>query len=288
VPRLASFSYNDQPGFGIVEGNFAFDISDHLSNTALRGLAHALTRYSIGEIISLARSSGRRLPLDALQFRPPIVDGEKILCVGLNFKAHAEEAGLPIPSRPALFVRFQSSLVGHGQPVMAPCNSPQFDFEGELAVVVGRAGRHISETDAMEYVLGFTIASDNSVRDWQKHTSQVTAGKNFCRSGAMGPWCVTRDEFDDACSFDIVTRLNGRIVQSGNTHDFIFSIPRIISYISSFAELLPGDVIMLGTPPGVGVGRQPQLWLKPDDILEVDIPGIGTLRNPVERESAPG
>ena len=261
------------------------DLPDSFPALKGRGLAGALRLRTPAELIALAEDSEIRVPLDSVQLLPPVTDGEKCLCVGLNFKEHAREAGLPLPAKPSLFARYPSSFVGHGQPIVAPALSAQFDYEGELVVVIGKGGRHLAESHAMDHVLGYTIMAENSVRDWQKHSAQVTAGKNFFHSGALGPWCVTGDACADASPLNIVTRLNGAVVQSGSTDDFIFSIPQIISYVSSFAMLLPGDMIALGTPSGVGMGRQPPLWLKAGDILEVEIQGIGVLHNSVVAET---
>jgi 2-keto-4-pentenoate hydratase/2-oxohepta-3-ene-1,7-dioic acid hydratase in catechol pathway len=284
MARFVTYSHADRQGFGLLEGNFIHDLSESFPELKGKGLAGALRLRTPDELIALAQQAGIRVPLDAVQLLPPVTDGEKCLCVGLNFKDHAREAGLPIPGKPSLFARYPSSFVGHGQSIVAPSLSAQFDFEGELVVVIGRGGRHLPESHAIDHVLGYTIMAENSVRDWQKHSSQVTAGKNFFHSGALGPWCVTRDACDDASPFNIVTRLNGAVVQNGSTDDFIFSIPQIISYVSSFAMLLPGDMIALGTPSGVGMGRQPPLWLKVGDVLEVEIQGIGALRNSVVAE----
>jgi 2-keto-4-pentenoate hydratase/2-oxohepta-3-ene-1,7-dioic acid hydratase in catechol pathway len=196
MSRLVAFSHADRQGFGIVEGEIIFDCSLSPPFLNARGLAEAIGRGAPEDLIASAKNATTRIPLAEVKLLPPFVDGEKCLCVGLNFKEHAHEAGLPIPARPSLFARFPSSLVGHGQPVVAPCLSSQFDFEGELVVIIGHSGRHVPESRAMDHVFGYTIMAENSVRDWQKRATQVTPGKNFFRSGALGPWCTTRDEFD--------------------------------------------------------------------------------------------
>jgi 2-keto-4-pentenoate hydratase/2-oxohepta-3-ene-1,7-dioic acid hydratase in catechol pathway len=285
MARLVSYSYADRQSFGILEGDVIFDLPASSPELGAAGFAAALKLRTPEQLITLARNAKVTVPFAATQLLPPITDGEKCLCVGLNFKEHAREAGLQIPRKPSLFARFPSSFVGHGQPVLASFLSSQFDFEGELVVVIGRAGRHVTESQAMNHVLGYTIMAENSVRDWQRHSTQVTAGKNFFQSGAIGPWCVTRDDVGDSVAFNIVTRLNGSVVQQGNTDDFIFSIAEIISYVSSFAALLPGDMISLGTPSGVGMSRTPPLWLKAGDVLEVEIDAIGVLRNHVVAEA---
>ena len=284
MTKLVTYSYLDRKSIGVLEGRVVFEVATPRPTLSGSGLAHALAEYGLDELIELAKHSTVRIPIEAVQLLPPFGDGEKCLCVGLNFIDHAREAGLLIPDKPSLFVRFPSSLVGHEQEVIAPFLSTEFDYEGELVLIIGRTGRHISENEAMDHVLGYTIMAENSVRDWQRHASQATPGKNFFHSGALGPWCVTRDEFEADAPFRIETRLNGAVVQNGSTAEFIFSIPQIISYVSSFTILLPGDMIALGTPSGVGMGRKPPLWLKPGDVLEVEIPGIGILRNPVVAE----
>lgn len=224
--------------------------------------------------------------LKSTVFLPPIDRPDKIICVGLNYRDHAAEASAEVPKHPSLFVRFPSSLVGHGVAVVAPVNSAQFDFEGELAVVIGRRGRHVSVAGALDHVAGYSCFAENSVRDFQQHARQITPGKNFLRSGAMGPWITTADDVGDPEALTLATRLNGREMQRAAVSDMIYPIPDLIAYVSSFTELLPGDVIATGTPAGVGALRDPPVWMLPGDILEVDIPGVGTLVNPVVGEMA--
>jgi 2-keto-4-pentenoate hydratase/2-oxohepta-3-ene-1,7-dioic acid hydratase in catechol pathway len=219
-----------------------------------------------------------------VEFLPPIVKPEKIICVGLNYKDHTAESPAAAPSYPSLFARFPSSQVGHGVPVVAPSNSQQFDFEGELAVIIGKPAWRIAARDAMRYVAGYSCFAENSVRDFQGHARQVTAGKNFLASGAFGPWLTTIDEIPDARRLELIARLNGVEVQRASISSLIFSIEDLIEYISSFTRLLPGDVISTGTPAGVGALRKPPRWLQPGDVFEVDIAGVGLLSNPVKAE----
>ena len=207
----------------------------------------------------------------------------KILCVGVNYRPHIEEMGRDLPDHPVVFVRFPDSLVEDGEAIIRPSVSEQLDFEGELAVVIGREGRHVSREDAFDHVAGYCCFLDGSVRDWQRHTSQFTPGKNFERSGAIGP-LVPRDNVPDPASLELTTRVNGEVMQHGDISDLVFDVPTLLEYCSTFAELLPGDVIATGTPGGVGAARTPPVWLKPGDIVEVDIPGIGRLRSPVGEE----
>lgn len=217
-----------------------------------------------------------------VEFLPPVERPDKILCVGINFPAHAGEVAYDNakPAYPSLFVRFASSQVGHRVPIRAPGNSEQFDFEGELAVVIGKPGRDVSTADAHRLIGGYTCFAENSVRDFQAHSRQVTPGKNFVGSGAFGPWIVTPDLFDTRTA-EIVTRLNGVEMQRALLDSMIFSVSEVLAYVSSFTTLLPGDVIAMGTPAGVGMKRSPPLWMKHGDELEVEITGIGILRNAI-------
>lgn len=208
----------------------------------------------------------------------------KILCVGVNYRPHIEEMGREIPDYPVVFTRFASSLVGPDEAVIRPRASEQFDFEGELAFVIGKKARHVSRDDAFDYVAGYCCFLDGSVRDWQRHTGQFTAGKNFDRSGAIGPM-VTAANVPDPRALELTTRVNGEVMQQGSVADLVFDIPTLIEYCSTFTELQPGDIIATGTPGGVGAARTPPVWLRDGDLVEVDISGIGVLRNPVQDES---
>lgn len=207
----------------------------------------------------------------------------KILCVGVNYRPHIEEMGREIPEYPVVFVRFESSLVGDGEPVIRPGVSEQFDFEGELAVIIGKPARHVSRENALDFVAGYCCFLDGSVRDWQRHTGQFTAGKNFDRSGAIGPM-VPAAEIGDPAVLELITRVNGEVMQRGCVSDLVFDIPILLEYCSTFTELRPGDVIATGTPGGVGAARKPPVWLKDGDLVEVEISGLGVLSNPVQDE----
>jgi 2-keto-4-pentenoate hydratase/2-oxohepta-3-ene-1,7-dioic acid hydratase in catechol pathway len=197
------------------------------------------------------------------------------------------EMGRDLPPHPVVFVRFASSLVGHGEPLIRPVASEQLDFEGELAVVIGKRARHVSRDSALEYVAGYSCFNDGSVRDFQRHSGQFTPGKNFVGSGSFGPWLVTRDEIPDPAALKLETRLNGELVQSESTGELLFSISALIEYMSIWTTLEPGDVIATGTPGGVGAGRTPPLWMQAGDSVEVEISGIGCLSNVVVDEDAP-
>lgn len=208
----------------------------------------------------------------------------RILCVGVNYRPHIEEMGREIPDYPVVFVRFPASLVGPGEPIIRPGASEQFDFEGEVAVVIGKPARHVRREEAYEYIAGYCCFMDGSIRDWQRHTPQFTAGKNFDRSGAIGPMTPT-SEVPDPAALKLTTRVNGEVMQEGRVADLVFDIPTLIEYCSTFTELQPGDVIATGTPGGVGAARTPPVWLGDGDIVEVEVAGIGVLRNPVQDES---
>jgi len=241
-----------------------------------------LTDDRLGELADVA---GEEVDAASLTFLPPVTDPEKIFGVGFNYRGHLVETGTPLPDHPSLFVRFPSSQVGHDQSVVAPSNSTQFDYEGELAVIIGKAAWRVSADRAMDHVAGYSCFAENSVRDFQNHARQATAGKNFLKSGAIGPWLTTADEVGDPSRLELVTRLNGQVVQRDRLTSLIFDVPRLIAYISQFTRLLPGDIIATGTPDGVGFLRDPQIWLKPGDVMEVDISRVGLLRNRVVAET---
>lgn len=207
----------------------------------------------------------------------------KILCVGVNYRPHIEEMGREVPEYPVVFIRFPGSLVGDGEAIVRPRVSEQFDFEGELAIVIGKRARHVSRADAYDHIAGYCCFMDGSVRDWQRHTSQFTAGKNFDRSGAIGP-TVPAADIPDPAALRLTTRVNGKVMQEGRVADLVFNIPALVEYCSTFTELRPGDIIATGTPGGVGAARKPPVWLRDGDSVEVEIPGLGVLTNPVRDE----
>ena len=225
------------------------------------------------------------LSLDEIQFLPCVPDPGKVLCIGINYKKHVLDMGRESPEYPWVFTRFADSFVGHGANMVRPAAvSENYDFEGELAVIIGRAAHRVSATEAFDYVAGYSCFNDGSIRDYQRHSGQFTPGKNFLNSGSLGPWLVTRDEIKDIESLDLETRLNGKVMQSASTGDLIFSIPRLIEYCSTFTRLEPGDIIATGTPGGVGTARTPPVWMKPGDTIEISISGIGVLCNTIVDE----
>ena len=227
---------------------------------------------------------GPVLPLAAVTLLPPVPNPDKILCIGLNYLPHILESGRPHPTHPSIFTRYPESLVGHGQPLVRPRASREFDYEGELAVVIGKAGRHIPADRAADHVLGYSIVNEGSVRDYQNHTTQFWPGKSFERSGAMGPWIITADEVGDIAAQHLTTRVNGNVEQHTPISDMAITVAGIIAYASTVITLQPGDVIATGTPGGVGRYRKPQLFLEPGMSVEVEITGIGTLSNGIVDE----
>jgi acylpyruvate hydrolase len=229
-----------------------------------------------------ALASAPKVQLDEVTLLPPISSGEKIICVGLNYKDHSSESGFKQPEYPTIFGRFNSSLIAHGAPILRPSFSEQLDYEGELAAIVGKTARDVSETEALDYVAGYSIFNDASIRDYQFKAPQWTPGKNFDDTGAFGPYFVTANELPPGCAgLRLQTRLNGAIVQEASITDMVFSVANLISILSKFLTLKPGDVIVTGTPSGVGLARKPPLWMKEGDKVEVEIEGIGVLSNPV-------
>lgn len=229
----------------------------------------------------------QRKPVSQLQWLPPIASTGRIICIGLNYALHAREGGHAIPDYPAVFLRGALSAVGHRQPLIQPALSQRFDYEAELAVVIGQRCRHVRAADALHVVAGYTCFNDGSARDFQRKSTQWTMGKNFDASGALGPAVVTPDELPAAAhGLRIQARLNGRTVQDSTTADMIFAVPQLIETLSAVMTLLPGDVIATGTPSGVGFARTPPLFMVPGDVCEIEIEGIGVLSNTVRADDA--
>lgn len=279
--RLISFLRSDgTASYGTTDGTRLWDAGAELSGT-YADLRAVLTADATGELDGV----GAEMSLQDVTLLPPITNPDKILCIGLNYTAHIKETGREKPNYPTIFVRHPSSLVGHGSPLVRPKASVDFDYEGELAVVIGKSGRHISKADAMSHIAGFSCFNDGTIRDFQSHTTQFWPGKSFESSGAMGPWLVTADEVGDITTKALTTRVNGNVEQSSTISDLAFTIPDLIAYASTVATLLPGDVIATGTPGGVGKFRQPQLYLAPGMSVEIEVEDVGTLSNGVVDEA---
>lgn len=279
--KYASFTRPDSSsGFGRING----DRIDDLTAADGQGPASLKSALAAGTLTALPATTTWQL--DEISLLPVIPDPGKILCVGLNYASHIEETGRREGKNPVIFTRFADTLVAHGEAIICPAVSHELDYEGELALVIGKGGYKISEADAMQHVAGYTCFNDASVRDWQMHTSQYTPGKNFPATGGFGPFLVTPDEIPDLPAQRVVTRLNGVVVQDQPVADLIFPIPFLIAYISSFTPLAAGDVIVTGTPGGVGFMRKPPLWMKDGDTVEVSVGAVGTLINPVVKEAS--
>ena len=280
--KLASYWVDGHPAFGVVREDGVITVSERLGVRAA-SLKQALANDLLPQIAAAAAKARPDHKLADITFLPVIPDPELIACAGINYRSHASETGRDIPKQPSMFIRRANTLVGHEGAMVRPNVSTHFDFEGELAVIVGRGGRHITAARALDHVAGYTCFVDGSVRDYQKFS--VTAGKNFPATGPLGPWIVTGDEIPDPTHLTLTTRLNGVEMQHSATDLLIYSIPQIVAFCSDFTDLAPGDVIATGTPEGVGHRRTPPLWMKPGDVLEVEITGIGVLRNRIVDEA---
>ena len=272
--RLVSFRHAGAQKFGAAVDGGIVDLSER-TGARWPSLRAAIAAKALGELAAAAKGVAPDLAFDAVELLPTIPDPEKILCIGLNYASHVGEVGRELPTVPSVFSRLHNTLVGHGGSIVRPRASIAFDFEGELAVVIGERCRHVSRASALSVIAGYTCFFDGSVRDFQKQS--VTAGKNFPATGPLGPWMVTTDVIADPQRLELTTRLNGTVVQHDTTDHMIFDVATIIEYLSTVTWLEPGDVIATGTPDGVGAGRKPPLWMKDGDKVEVEISGIGTL-----------
>jgi 2-keto-4-pentenoate hydratase/2-oxohepta-3-ene-1,7-dioic acid hydratase in catechol pathway len=273
--KLASFIFDGTASWGVVQDGTAADLG-HL----FPDLRAALAAGAPGGLAAAAASAPRRALAD-IAWAPVVPNPGKILCAGINYAEHRRETGREAVDHPTIFTRFPSSQTGHLCAIPHPAQTAELDYEGELAVVIGTAGRHITARDALAHVAGYACYMDGSVRDWQRHTSQFTPGKNFPQTGPFGPWMVTPDEMGALGPQRLRTRVNGAVLQDATLDQMIFGVPALIAYCSAFTRLEPGDVIVTGTPGGVGSKRQPPVWLRPGDTVEVEIDGIGVLRNTV-------
>jgi 2-keto-4-pentenoate hydratase/2-oxohepta-3-ene-1,7-dioic acid hydratase in catechol pathway len=286
VVKLATYAVRGETSFGAVVGDGIVDLRRRLGAARFPSVKAVLAAGALEEARRAASGAEPDHRLADVALRPPVPDPDKILCVGLNYKAHREETGRKPSDHPSIFTRFASTQVGSGEPLVKPKNSEAFDFEGELAVVIGERGRHVPRSRALDLVAGYSVYFDGSVRDWQRHTTQWTPGKNFPATGGFGPWLVTADEVPDPTALTLVTRLDGSEVQRTATDLMLFDIPAILEYLTGFCELAPGDVVATGTPGGVGYAREPPLFMRPGARVEVEISGIGVLRHEVVAEGA--
>ncbi|MGD9944496.1 MAG: fumarylacetoacetate hydrolase family protein [Burkholderiaceae bacterium] len=281
--KLVSFSRGGRSGFGAVSGDGIIDLGAAFGGR-YADLKAMLADDALAEAGKLALARKPDFELSAVSLLPVIPEPGKIWCCGLNYGEHVRETNREVTEQPTFFLRVADSQVAHGQPIVRPKESTQLDYEAEIAVIIGKGGRRIREADAARHVAGYACYNDGSVRDWQRHTSQWEPGKNFWRTGAFGPWMVTSDEIPFGTSMTLVTRLNGQEMQRATTDMMIHSIARQIAYVSTVAPLQPGDVIVTGTPGGVGARRNPPVWMKAGDVVEIEVDRIGVLRNPVVDE----
>jgi 2-keto-4-pentenoate hydratase/2-oxohepta-3-ene-1,7-dioic acid hydratase in catechol pathway len=279
--KLASYVADGVASYGVVTPDGVITMNDRFGGHAA-SLREALAGNLLPQIREAAAHGRADHKLSDIKFLPAIPNPEKVLCVGINYKSHAAEHGAEAPKLPNIFTRFVNTLVAHDGEMIRPKVSTSFDFEGELALVISKGGRHIKAANALDHVAGYTCFCDASVRDFTKYS--LVASKNFLGTGPLGPWIVTADEIPDPTRLTLVTRLNGQEMQRSGTDMLIHSIPAIIEFCSVFTPLGPGDIIATGTPDGIGAKRNPPVWMKAGDILEVEISEIGTLRNRIADE----
>lgn len=281
--KLVSYERDGQPGFGAVSGDGIVDLS-RASDGRFVALKAALAADALPALATLVAGRAADFAITDVTLLPVIPDPGKIWCCGLNYGEHVRETNREVTDKPVFFLRVADSQVGHEQAIPCPPESTMLDYEGEIAVIIGKAGRRIAESDAWSHIAGYACYNDATLRDWQKHTQQWAPGKNFWRTGGFGPWMVTADEIAPDTLMTLTTRLNGREMQRATTAMMLHSIPRQIAYLSVVAPLQPGDVIVTGTPGGVGARRDPPVWMKAGDVIEVEVDRIGVLRNPVVAE----
>ena len=278
--KLASYMHDNKACYGSVDGDGIIDLSRRIG-ARYPDIRSLLAGGGLEAAKKAASGQQPDLKLAGACLLPVIPNPGKIFCIGLNYDDHRKEGKHEKTEAPAVFVRFPESQIGHGQPLLRPRESTKFDYEGEIALIIGKSGRRIAEKDAWDYIAGYSCYNDGSVRDWQHATTQWTAGKNFAATGGFGPWMVTADEIAPGSTLTLVTRLNGTEMQRSTTDFLIHSIPRLIAHLSTWIPLAPGDVIVSGTPGGVGARRDPPVWMKPGDVVEIEVDKIGVLRNTV-------
>ena len=276
--KLVTFARMGKISFGALKAGGVVDLTGRIDHNA-NSVKDILKLNLVEKAKEYIKDKDGEISISEVTFLPVIPDPEKIFCIGLNYQEHKKETGRPDVKNPTIFTRFANTQTGHLQPLVKPNFSDRFDYEGELAITIGKGGRYIKEKNALEHIAGYSCYNDGSVRDFQRHTSQYTPGKNFPATGPFGPYLVTPDEIGDYKKLPIETRLNGKIMQKAKLSDLIFPIPKLINYISTFTTLTTGDVIVTGTPGGVGDRREPPVYMKPGDVVEVDIGKVGILMN---------
>lgn len=284
--RIATFKRNNKLGYGAITDTGVVDLSARFG-TKYAGLREVIEAGALPELVEAAKGQPDDFGLDEISYEIPIQNPEKLICVGVNFPNRNEEYkdGQEAPPNPSLFIRFPRSFTGHDQALVRPHASPQLDYEGEIVLVIGKGGRHIGEEDALDHVAALTLCNEGTIRDWVRHAKfNVTQGKNFDDTGSIGPWLVPFEGEEQLADVRLTTKVNGEVRQDDRTSRMIFSFRKLINYISTFTTLVPGDVIVTGTPTGAGARLDPPQWLKPGDVIEVEAEGIGLLRNTVRDE----
>ncbi|SSC66931.1 fumarylacetoacetate hydrolase family protein [Ciceribacter selenitireducens] len=284
--KLASFTIDGRAAYGAITDDGVVDLSTRFG-ARWPTLKQVIEAGALGELVSAAAEMKPDYPVSAITYEIPIPQPEKIICVGVNFPDRNAEYkdGQEAPPNPSLFVRFPRSFTGHDQPLIRPPESEQLDYEGEIVIVIGKGGRRIAEADALSHIAALSLCNEGTIRDWVRHAKfNVTQGKNFDRSGSIGPWLVPFTDERQIADIRLETRVNGEVRQSDRTSRMIFSFRKIIAYVSTFTTLVPGDIIVTGTPTGAGARFDPPIWLKPGDVIEVEADGIGILRNTVKDE----
>ncbi|NKK56207.1 2-hydroxyhepta-2,4-diene-1,7-dioate isomerase [Rhizobium leguminosarum bv. viciae] len=285
-PKFVSFTRNDHSGYGVLAGDGIIDFSAR-HGTKWPTLREVITDGVLLKLAEEAASLEPDFPVSDIRYEVPVPAPEKIICVGVNFPDRNEEYkdGQAAPSNPSLFIRFPRSFTGHDQPLIRPPESPQLDYEGEIVIIIGKGGRRIPEAEALSHIAALSLCNEGTIRDWVRHAKfNVTQGKNFDRTGSIGPWLIPFTDEAQIADIRLETRVNGEVRQSDRTSRMIFSFRKIINYISTFTTLVPGDVIVTGTPTGAGARFDPPIWLQPGDVVEVEADGIGILRNTIADE----
>ena len=285
-PRLAGFSHQGALKYGLVKDDGIVDLSARYGER-WPSLREVIEAGALAKLADEAAALPADYALADVTYEIPIPAPEKIICVGVNFPDRNEEYkdGQSAPANPSLFIRFPRSFTGHDRPLIRPPESPQLDYEGEIVIVIGKGGRRIAEADALDHIAALSLCNEGTIRDWVRHAKfNVTQGKNFDSTGAIGPWLVPYSDESQLADIKLETRVNGEVRQSDRTSRMIFSFRKIINYISTFTTLVPGDIIVTGTPTGAGARFDPPIWLKPGDVVEVEAEGIGMLRNTIADE----
>ncbi|OWV72713.1 2-hydroxyhepta-2,4-diene-1,7-dioate isomerase [Rhizobium sp. R339] len=285
-PRFATFFADGRSRYGLVGNQGIVDLSERYGSS-WPTLREVVADAAFDRLLDKASGFAPDFFFDQITYEIPVPAPEKIICVGVNFPDRNEEYkdGQAAPSNPSLFIRFPRSFTGHDQPLIRPSESPQLDYEGEIVIVIGKGGRRIAEADALSHIAALSLCNEGTIRDWVRHAKfNVTQGKNFDRTGAIGPWLVPYRDESQLADIRLETRVNGEVRQSDRTSRMIFSFRKIVNYISTFTTLVPGDVIVTGTPTGAGARFDPPIWLKSGDVVEVEADGLGVLRNTIADE----